>query len=52
VKKYSLEIKQIILEARKNVANIVNVELLNAYWQIGKIIVENEQDTKERAKNY
>lgn len=43
------EIKQVMLEARKNVANIVNVELLNAYWQIGRIIVEHEQDSQERA---
>ncbi|MDD2402806.1 MAG: DUF1016 N-terminal domain-containing protein [Clostridia bacterium] len=43
------EIKQIMLEARENVAHQVNTELLNAYWQIGKIIVEHEQDSKERA---
>lgn len=44
-----LEIKQVMLEARKNVANIVNVELLNAYWQIGRIIIEHEQESQERA---
>lgn len=43
------EIKEVMLEARKNVANIVNVELLNAYWQIGRIIVEHEQNSQERA---
>ncbi len=43
------EIKRVMLEARKNVASIVNVELLNAYWQIGRIIVENEQNSEERA---
>ncbi|NMB04193.1 MAG: DUF1016 domain-containing protein, partial [Tissierellia bacterium] len=26
-----------MLEARHNVASVVNVELLKAYWQIGKI---------------
>ena len=31
------------------VASVVNVELLKAYWQIGKIIVEHEQDSQERA---
>ena len=30
-----------MLEARNNVASIVNVELLKAYWQTGKIIVEH-----------
>lgn len=44
-----LEIKQVMLEARNNVASVVNVELLRAYWQIGKIIVEYEQDSQERA---
>ena len=44
-----LEIKQVMLEARNNVASVVNVELLKAYWQIGKIIVEHEQDSQERA---
>ena len=38
-----------MLEARKNVASTVNIELLNAYWQIGRIIVEHKQDSKERA---
>lgn len=43
------EIKQVMFEARKNVASIVNVELINAYWQIERIIVEHEQDSQERA---
>lgn len=43
------EIKQVMLEARNNVASVVNVELLKAYWQIGKIIIEHEQDSQERA---
>lgn len=38
-----------MLEARKNVANIVNVELLNAYWQIGRMIIEHELESQERA---
>lgn len=38
-----------MLEARNNVASVVNVELLKAYWQIGKIIVEHEQNSQERA---
>jgi predicted nuclease of restriction endonuclease-like (RecB) superfamily len=40
------EIRQIIGTARENVAKQVNKELLLAYWQIGKIIIEFEQDKK------
>lgn len=29
-------------EARNNVASIVNVELPKAYWEVGRIIVEDE----------
>ena len=38
------EIKQIISKARVNVAKQVNNELLLTYWNIGKIIVEYEQE--------
>lgn len=44
-----LEIKQVMVAARNYVASVVNVELLQAYWQIGKIIVEDEQNHQERA---
>lgn len=43
------EIKQIIFEARNNLASVVNVELLKVYWQIGRIIVEDEQNHQDRA---
>ena len=43
------EIKLVMLEARNHVASVVNVELLKAYWQIGKIIVEDEQNHQDRA---
>lgn len=36
------EIGIIISEARNNVARQVNNELLNAYWNIGRVIVEDE----------
>lgn len=36
-------IKEIILDARKSVAINVNHELIAAYWNIGKIIVNNEK---------
>ena len=44
------EIKSIIENARKNVAREVNSELLNAYWNIGRIIVDYEQNNNVRAK--
>ena len=36
------EIASIITNARNNVAKQVNNELLNAYWNIGRVIVKDE----------
>ncbi|KOA19166.1 hypothetical protein CLHOM_22720 [Clostridium homopropionicum DSM 5847] len=44
------EIKEILTAARENVARTLNNELLMAYWNIGKIIVEYEQDGAVKAK--
>ena len=44
-----VEIKQIMEQARTNVAKEVNKELITAYWNIGRIIVEYEQDNRDRA---
>lgn len=44
------EIKEVLQSARLNVAQQVNSELLAAYWNIGRIIVEHEQQSKERAE--
>ena len=44
------EIKQILTEAREKVARTVNNELLLAYWNIGRIIVEREQAGLEKAE--
>ena len=43
------EIKAVLENARNNVVRQVNAELLTAYWNVGRIIVEHEQDSKERA---
>lgn len=43
------EIRKILLNARTNVAQQVNNELLSAYWNIGRVIVEYEQDNNARA---
>lgn len=43
------EIKSVLDSARGNVARQVNSELLNAYWNIGRIICEYEQSDRARA---
>jgi predicted nuclease of restriction endonuclease-like (RecB) superfamily len=45
-----LEIKEVLQTARQTVARQVNAELLIAYWNIGRIIVEYEQNSKTRAE--
>lgn len=37
------EIKEIIINSRKKIAYEVNNVMLFAYWNVGRIIVENEQ---------
>ena len=44
------QIKEILQSARLNVARQVNTELLTAYWNVGRIIVEHEQNSHERAE--
>ena len=43
------EIKEIMHSARTNAARHVNSELIAAYWNIGRVIVEHEQKSNERA---
>ncbi len=43
------EIKQILTDARQRTAIQINSELLTTYWNIGRIIVEHEQQNRERA---
>ena len=43
------EIKAVLSTARNNVAQQVNNELLNTYWNIGRIICEYEQSEPGRA---
>mgnify|MGYP004538109855 CR=1 FL=1 len=43
------EIREVLLTARQRVASQVNTELLSTYWNIGKIIVQYEQENRERA---
>lgn len=44
-----LEIRELLENARKNVAQQVNTQLLTTYWNIGRIIVEYEQQNQIRA---
>lgn len=43
------EIKQIVTEARNKAYTAINSAMVEAYWQMGKRIVEEEQQGKERA---
>ncbi len=44
------EIKQVIEKARGQVKQTVNTAMVQAYWQIGRLIVEQEQQGKVRAE--
>ncbi|WDF64179.1 PDDEXK nuclease domain-containing protein [Flavobacterium sp. KACC 22763] len=43
------EIKEIILQSRQRVFRIANSVLLETYWEIGRVIIEDEQKGKDRA---
>ena len=43
------EIRELLLNARQRAAVQVNTELLSTYWNVGRIIVEHEQKSKDRA---
>jgi len=42
-------IKEVILQARSRAFRMVNAVLIETYWQIGKVIVEDESGGKTRA---
>lgn len=44
-----LKIRELLENARKNTAQQVNIQLLTTYWNIGRIIVEYEQQNQLRA---
>lgn len=43
------EIRELLAGAHQRVALQINTELLATYWQVGRIIVEHEQNNQERA---
>lgn len=47
---FILEIKEVLETARRNATQHINAELLAAYWNIGRIIVEYEQSSNVRAE--
>jgi len=49
-KQYITEIKQIITSARNKAHTAINSAMIEAYWLIGKRIVEEEQNGKQRAE--
>ena len=44
------EIRNILRSARKNAYSAVNTAMVQAYWMIGKTIVEHELNGNERAE--
>lgn len=47
---YIVDIKAILNDAKQQVYSAVNSAMVQAYWLIGKRIVEEEQNGKERAE--
>ena len=44
------KVRDIIENARHKVYRTVNTEMLRAYWNVGRVIVEEEQKGQDRAK--
>ena len=44
------EIKDVIISSRNKIAYEVNNAMLLAYWNVGRIIVENEQNGNIKAE--
>ena len=44
------QIAGLIQSARKQVATQVNTALLTTYWNVGRLIVEDEQNSEHRAE--
>lgn len=44
------QIKEIIINSRQKVSYEINNTMLEAYWNVGRIIVENEQNGNIKAE--
>ena len=42
-------VKEVIIQSRQRVFKMVNASLLDTYWNIGKLIIEDEQDGNSKA---
>lgn len=43
-------IRELLINSRNQLVRVVNTAMVQTYWQIGKLIVEDEQDGKVRAE--
>lgn len=43
-------IKELLTTSRQNMIRVVNSTIVQTYWQIGKLIVEDEQNGNTRAE--
>ncbi len=44
------QIREVLIQARSRALQAVNIEMVACYWQIGRLIVEEEQQGKSRAE--
>lgn len=44
------QVHSMISEARQQLQKTVNHTMVNTYWQVGRLIVEHEQQGKDKAK--
>ncbi len=44
------EIRAVLVQARKQILHTVNSQMVQTYWQIGRLIVEQEQQGEHRAE--
>lgn len=44
------EIRTILIQGRKKVATVVNSAMVQTYWEVGRLIVEDEQQGEQRAE--
>jgi len=43
------DIRSLLISSRKNIQQTINTTMVQTYWHIGRIIVEDEQDGNQRA---
>ena len=52
LKNYGLydSIRQLIIDSRSRIFRTINTEIIQLYWEIGRLIVDDEQEGNLRAK--